>query len=62
MKVDRRRFLETSAAASALAALTDFTRMAEALPAAGVNWVKSVCRYCGTGCGLFFLRNMLFPQ
>ena len=51
MSVSRRDFLRTAAATSALAAL--------GLPGqpradgADTKWVKSVCRYCGTGCGLF---------
>ncbi len=48
--VNRRDFLKTSAAASALAALGSST--AQAAPD-GTTWTKSVCRYCGTGCGLF---------
>jgi nitrate reductase NapA len=48
----RRDFLKASAAASAVAALGP--RPAQAAEAQGdVKWVKSVCRYCGTGCGLF---------
>ena len=52
----RRRFLETSAAASALAALSSVPGVSTALAATapgGEKWVKSVCRYCGTGCGLY---------
>src|SRR5512132_3846753 len=49
MTVSRRDFLRTAAAASALSALGS--------PAAaagdGLAWTKSVCRYCGTGCGLY---------
>ena len=52
MKVTRRDFLRTSAAASALAALGSPCRaLAEAT--GPVTWTKSVCRYCGTGCGLY---------
>jgi nitrate reductase NapA len=50
MAITRRDFLKTSAAASALAAL-GLPR--DALAAADEQWVKSVCRYCGTGCGLY---------
>lgn len=56
MNVDRRRFLESSAAASAVAALSTLSPVAEAVAAqigGNARWVKSVCRYCGTGCGLF---------
>ena len=45
----RRDFLKASAAASALGALG--SRQASAAEPQ-VRWVKSVCRYCGTGCGL----------
>lgn len=49
---DRRDFLKASAAASALVALGS---RAQAVPPdpAGLTWTKSVCRYCGTGCGLY---------
>jgi nitrate reductase NapA len=55
----RRKFLEASAAASALAALGGLGGLpgvSNALAATvtgGEKWVKSVCRYCGTGCGLY---------
>ena len=52
----RRTFLETTAAASALAALSGVPGVSTALAATasgGQKWVKSVCRYCGTGCGLY---------
>ena len=53
MNVNRRRFLESTAAASALAALGGYPSLASAQAAGnGEKWVKSVCRYCGTGCGL----------
>lgn len=50
MSFTRRDFLKTTAAASALAGLG---LPAETLAASGDTWVKSVCRYCGTGCGLY---------
>lgn len=56
MTVDRRRFLEISAAASAVGALSTLSPVAEAVAAqigGNARWVKSVCRYCGTGCGMF---------
>jgi nitrate reductase NapA len=49
MSFNRREFLKGAAAASALAAIGAPTR---ALGAAPMRWVKSVCRYCGTGCGV----------
>jgi nitrate reductase NapA len=51
MSVSRRDFLKTAAAASALSALgiRGEARAADA----DTRWVKSVCRYCGTGCGLY---------
>ena len=48
--ISRRDFLKASAAASALAGLG---LPSEVLAAQGEQWVKSVCRYCGTGCGLY---------
>src|SRR5512145_2393591 len=50
MSLSRRDFLKASAAASALAGLG---LPADVLAAGGERWVKSVCRYCGTGCGLY---------
>jgi nitrate reductase NapA len=50
MAMGRRDFLKTAAAASALSALGS----SRALAAEGATqWTKSVCRYCGTGCGLY---------
>ncbi len=49
MPISRRDFLKSSAAASALAGLGLPER---ALAEPGETWVKTVCRYCGTGCGL----------
>ena len=54
MSVTRRHFLRTSAAASALAAIGDLASVSEVVAGtAKEKWVKSVCRYCGTGCGLY---------
>jgi nitrate reductase (cytochrome) len=50
MAITRRDFLKASAAASALAGI-GLPRGAHAAEAE--TWVKSVCRYCGTGCGLY---------
>jgi len=50
--MSRRDFLKTSAAASALTALGAPGR-ALADAAMPMTWTKSVCRYCGTGCGLY---------
>ena len=49
----RRDFLKASAAASAVAALGPGRAAAAGAPPAADAWVKSVCRYCGTGCGLY---------
>jgi nitrate reductase (cytochrome) len=55
MTITRRTLLESAAAVSALAALGDVRFTAEAFAAqpGGEKWVKTVCRYCGTGCGLY---------
>jgi nitrate reductase NapA len=54
MSVSRRQFLEIAAAASALAALHGTALDGLAAEVGGADeWVKSVCRYCGTGCGLY---------
>lgn len=52
MSTSRRDFLRYAAMATAMAAATG-TQVTETLAAdAGVKWVKGVCRYCGTGCGV----------
>jgi nitrate reductase NapA len=51
MTWSRRDFLKATAAASALSALGSRSAAA-ATPPSAERWVKSVCRYCGTGCGL----------
>jgi nitrate reductase NapA len=51
MSMSRRDFLKTAAAASALSALG--TAGVARADDANTRWVKSVCRYCGTGCGLY---------
>ncbi len=53
MTCSRREFLKTAAAASALSALGGAATARADDPAAGAKWVKSTCRYCGTGCGLY---------
>ena len=52
MNWTRRDFLRASAAASALVAIGSREALAAEGPAPAEAWVKSVCRYCGTGCGL----------
>jgi nitrate reductase NapA len=51
MTISRRDFLKTTATASALAAIAPAEAAAQA--ADGTRWTKSVCRYCGVGCGLY---------
>lgn len=54
MDFSRRNFLQSTAAASALAAIGDPRGVSEVMAApAETNWVKGVCRYCGTGCGVY---------
>jgi nitrate reductase NapA len=54
MTLARRDFLEMMAAASAVAALTGSGVEAWAQQPGGVTaWTKSVCRFCGTGCGVY---------
>jgi len=50
--MNRRDFLKASAAASALVAIGSRAQAAPQDPE-GLTWTKSVCRYCGTGCGLY---------
>jgi nitrate reductase NapA len=54
--MNRRELLEGAAAAAARAAIGRLPAHAAPTPAAaasGETWTKSVCRYCGTGCGLY---------
>jgi len=54
MKVSRRDFIKTNAAAAAAAA-AGVTLPGSSLAAAGkdgIRWDKGVCRFCGTGCGV----------
>ncbi len=56
--VDRRKFLETAAMTAVIAAASGSkslaTQPADTMAAGpdAMKWVKSVCRYCGTGCGV----------
>jgi len=53
MKFSRRQFLEMTAEASALVVLgSSAGAFAEQMSGAS-TWTKSVCRFCGTGCGLY---------
>ena len=55
MQTTRREFLRTMAMAAAMAAATGvgLPTLAEAAdPNKPDKWVKGVCRYCGTGCGV----------
>ncbi len=53
MSITRREFLKYTAATSAVMALSGRFSFAAAEGAGGVDkWVKGVCRFCGTGCGV----------
>jgi nitrate reductase NapA len=56
MKVSRRQFLKTTAAVSAATAIgmavPDELKAVAKQTEAGWRWDKSVCRFCGTGCGI----------
>ena len=56
MSLSRRDFLKTSAAASAAAAVgiavPQEVKAAATQAESGWRWDKSVCRFCGTGCGI----------
>ncbi len=57
MDVSRREFLRYLAMSAAMAAISGTTGTDTALAASAQNegpdtWVKGVCRYCGTGCGV----------
>ncbi|MEF3254999.1 MAG: molybdopterin-dependent oxidoreductase, partial [Deferribacterales bacterium] len=54
MMITRRDFIKLSAAAAtAAAAGITFTKTTEAKEADVDKWVKGVCRFCGTGCGVY---------
>ena len=54
MKCDRREFLKWSALLSAASVVGLDLEVPSAFSAeAPDRWVKSVCRYCGAGCGLY---------
>ncbi|WP_027390830.1 molybdopterin-dependent oxidoreductase [Chrysiogenes arsenatis] len=55
MQMNRRNFLKASMVTSAIAASgVSFSAMANATNKDGVDkWVKGVCRFCGTGCGVY---------
>ncbi len=54
MKFSRREVLKTAAASSAIMAISGPLAMVNEAKAANEpdEWVKSVCRFCGTGCGV----------
>ncbi len=56
MSVSRRDFIRTTAAVSAAAAVginvPESAKAAQASVESGWRWDKSVCRFCGTGCGI----------
>ena len=52
MKITRREFLKCTAASSALMAIGVPFSFAAAKEKQVDHWVKGVCRFCGTGCGV----------
>ncbi|MFV0421051.1 molybdopterin oxidoreductase family protein [Oleidesulfovibrio sp.] len=52
MPISRREFIKSAAAASAFMALGIPNVFAAGPDDKVQNWVKGVCRYCGTGCGV----------
>jgi nitrate reductase NapA len=53
MKLTRREVLKCAAASSAMVAINgSFPMLKDAMAAEPDKWVKSVCRFCGTGCGV----------
>ena len=51
MKTTRREFVKTAAAAAVASVVAD-SAVGEVLKEGSTEWVKSVCRFCGTGCGV----------
>lgn len=52
MNMRRREFLKYTAATSAMMALSGPGALARAENKEAQEWVKGVCRFCGTGCGV----------
>ena len=52
MKITRREFLKCTAASSALMAIGAPFSFVHAKEKSVDQWVKGVCRFCGTGCGV----------
>ena len=52
MKITRREFIKCTAASSALMAIGVPFSFAAAKEKNVDHWVKGVCRFCGTGCGV----------
>ncbi|MCP4349251.1 MAG: nitrate reductase [Desulfobacterales bacterium] len=52
MDITRREFLKSTAAASAMMAIGGQFSPAQAKEQKVDQWVKGVCRFCGTGCGV----------
>jgi nitrate reductase NapA len=59
MSLNRREFLKSTAAAAAAASIgiTLVPGMEKKLFADSTTWHKSVCRYCGVGCGIMIGKN-----
>ena len=58
MQMTRRDFLRSAAMSAALAAVAGPAGVARAAEAnTPEKWVKGVCRYCGTGCGVLVGSN-----
>ena len=52
MNLNRRDFVRISAAAASSAAASPAAAICSTVARSGPQWVKSVCRFCGTGCGV----------
>ena len=56
MEISRRQLLKYSAAIAAASAIGLELPLPKELEAANIDadkWVKTVCRYCGAGCGVY---------
>ncbi|MCP3978876.1 MAG: molybdopterin-dependent oxidoreductase [bacterium] len=52
MKTNRRDFVKAAAAAAVVSTVGDTVVGNVAAMDSSIDWVKSVCRFCGTGCGV----------
>lgn len=58
MNISRRQFIKGSAAAATAAAIGVSVPIKSYAEDVVDKWVKGVCRFCGTGCGVYLALKM----